>query len=49
MAAEQKSRISRMIFSAMVMADTDKGIKFDSTMARPDTELTAAWLGIRKK
>ena len=24
-------------------------VKLDSTIARPDTELTAAWLGIRKK
>lgn len=31
------------------MADTDSGTKFYSTIARPDTELTAAWLGIRKK
>ena len=33
----------------MVIADTDNGTKFDNTIARPDTELTAAWLGIKKK
>ena len=33
----------------MVTADTDKGTRFDSTIANPDIELTAAWLGTRKK
>lgn len=32
-----------------MIADTVSGIKFDNTIARPDTELTAAWLGIKKK
>ena len=41
--------IKRITFNVMVISDTENGTKFASTIARPEMELTAAWLGTRKK
>ena len=37
------------MFRMKVITDTDRGIKFESTIARPEILLTAVWLGTRKK
>ena len=41
--------ISSPTLKIMVMAETGRGTKLESTIARPEILLTDAWLGIKKK